>query len=879
MTLLATPALVRSKVSDVLRLDSSARVVALLANPSWSYAQRVDLPGGRGAVVRPCVSTLAVRDALSTLEDLAPADVLVLLTESESAALGDSINARLAGQRILPLDRWQHLMSLFRAKDIHPGLTREAWAVDALLALTPSDGYPAVRSGYLDRETALGELAARSAGLGELYLDLAGLLQWTLDPDNLERWKTLDTDVRSGLTSWLTERGGDGRVINAVLRCMGGDYGADTVSVGLALSALVNPSVRDEAKVPRTMLETRAVGAALDDEVSRAWGETADALIQRSIAALGRTGVGAVLRRAEELLAEQNAVDFARASNVLEASLAQRTVRLGEEIDRLLRKRSLAPGHLAPLEEALAAVESHALADDHAERCRRATMAVRLVRWVARQKEAAPKPALDLADAARRQQDVDAWVDVARARVWEGDIDATVGSAYGTLCGIVDGIRAEHEERFARLLADHAKTGSTRRDLLPVEDLLGEILLPLAKVDRVLLLVLDGMSTGVARELLADLTARGWVEHGVEPARPVLSVLPSITRFSRTSLMTGRLMDGSAATEKSAFTERKWQLFHKSDLTSAGAGDALSAAVLNAVNGKAPLVGVVVNTVDDALDKGGRTPWSAESVDRLLDLLTAAEQGNRVVVLVSDHGHVHERGSRLESDDSAGARFRTSNRPAGKDEVELTGPRVLAGDGRIVAAWNEKLRFGKQRNGYHGGASAQEVVIPLALLARSTLDLDGWRPRHHPQPEWWAASTPVEEPDVARPTTKGKRPRKPEPTIQDEDALFTTAEVEADGWIDRALASDVIQDQLRRSRRGGMPADRLAVLLRALDAQGGAATRTVVARALDIPEGRVSAQVAAAQRVVNLDGYEVLSMEGETIRLNASILRMQVGQA
>ena len=210
-------------------------------------------------------------------------------------------------------------------------------------------------------------------------------------------------------------------------------------------------------------------------------------------------------------------------------------------------------------------------------------------------------------------------------------------------------------------------------------------------------------------------------------------------------MLTGRLTDGTQEVEKAAFAERGWPLFHKADLSAAGAGDALAPEVVRAIRSKATVAGIVVNTVDDTLDKGGRAPWAAESVDRLLDILTAARDADRLVLIVSDHGHVHERGSRLERDDSGGARWRCSPRAVGDDEVELTGQRVLLGGGRIVAAWNEKLRYGPVRNGYHGGASAQEVVIPLALLAREELTIAGWAPVHHPQPDWWFEA-PAAEP-------------------------------------------------------------------------------------------------------------------------------------
>ena len=82
-------------------------------------------------------------------------------------------------------------------------------------------------------------------------------------------------------------------------------------------------------------------------------------------------------------------------------------------------------------------------------------------------------------------------------------------------------------------------------------------------------------------------------------------------------------------------------------------------------------------------------------------------------------------------------------------------------------------------------------------------------------------------------------------------------------------------ERLSRLRRGAMPADQLAVLLRLLDSRGGAATRVAVARALDIPEPRLGSQIAAAQRVVNIDGYDVLQMESDTVRLNAALLKTQ----
>jgi hypothetical protein len=871
VSVLATPALVRNKLVEVLRRDEDVRVVALAASPDWPYDEHLDLPAGRTAMVRPCVSTLAVRDQLVRVDKLPKGDVLVLLTDRDSHELGASITSRLAAQKVLPLDRWQQLTSLFRARAIDPALVDEQWAVDALLAAPPPEGYPAVQTGYLDRETALVTLAAVRAGLTRLDLDLTGLLQWSLDPEHVTRWRELAEPVRDGLVKWLAGRGGRADVIRTVLSCLGGAYGVDTVAVGLVLAALSHAAVRDDAQVPRTLLESRTVGAALDPGAALEWGRAAEGLVQRHLAVTGRSAVGSVLQRAEELLAELGATELAHRSIVLESAFTQRVRRVGAEIAAVQKGKPT--GDPDRVQQALADLQAHALAGDHADRVTRGEMAVRLVRWVTRQRLDPQAPAASLAEAACRQQDDDGWVDVARARVWEGDVDPSVGAPYQALCATVDELRAEHEQRFAQLLADYTRTGSGLAELLPVEDVLADVVVPLTTARRVLLLVLDGMSTGVARELLGDLAWLGWTEHTLAPARPVLSVLPSITRVSRTSLLAGRLSDGDQTMEKATFAERGWPLFHKADLVAAGAGEPLTTTVAGAIRGTAPVVGVVVNTVDDTLDKGGRSSWTADSVDRLRDLLTLAHDSDRVVVLVSDHGHVHERGSRLESDDSGGARFRFSNRPVVEDEVELTGLRVLLGGGRVVAAWNERLRYAKIRNGYHGGASAQEVVIPLALLARSEVEVPGWTPSYHPEPDWWVehrTEKPARAKKTARPGTRRTKLAEP--------GLFDEAEVAATTWIDRVLASDVVAAQLAR-RRGVMPKDRLAVLLRTLDYRGGAATRAVVARALNVPDGRLAGQVTAAQRVLNIDGYDVLEMDGDTVRVNVALLKTQAGVA
>ena len=83
-------------------------------------------------------------------------------------------------------------------------------------------------------------------------------------------------------------------------------------------------------------------------------------------------------------------------------------------------------------------------------------------------------------------------------------------------------------------------------------------------------------------------------------------------------------------------------LFHKATLQESE--DAVLAADVRKEIGSAhrKIVGVVINAVDDNLLKGGQidTRWSRDEIKVLPALLHEARMARRLVVLVSDHGHV-----------------------------------------------------------------------------------------------------------------------------------------------------------------------------------------------------------------------------------------------
>jgi len=67
------------------------------------------------------------------------------------------------------------------------------------------------------------------------------------------------------------------------------------------------------------------------------------------------------------------------------------------------------------------------------------------------------------------------------------------------------------------------------------------------------------------------------------------------------------------------------------------------------------------------------------------------------------------------------------------------------------------------------------------------------------------------------------------------------------------------------------------MLLRTIDARGGSIMKAPLAQALGVPLFRIDGLVQNISRILNVDGYEVLSFERttETISLNTNLLKTQ----
>src|SRR5262249_45739254 len=256
-----------------------------------------------------------------------------------------------------------------------------------------------------------------------------------------------------------------------------------------------------------------------------------------------------------------------------------------------------------------------------------------------------------LAKAARDYLDQGSFVDWARSVLRAGDPVRCLSEGYARLLERVASRREGQNRSFAELLRDQVGAGSTAPDPVPVERILDEVVAPLAAHVPVLLIVLDGMSPAVARELLADVTRLDWFSLGPEgrSVRPGLAAIPCVTEVSRTSLFCGRLCPGTAADEVPGFAAHPGLrshcrnghppvLFHKIALQEAG-DTSLAANVREAIaSPQERVVGVVVNAVDDHLLKGEQLDlrWTRDEIKVLPPLLYEARSARRGVVLLSD---------------------------------------------------------------------------------------------------------------------------------------------------------------------------------------------------------------------------------------------------
>jgi len=894
---------IKAEVATLRRRRAIEKPVGIRSAGRW-LGSATHTDGDTIFAISQCDSPLALRLALRPPADAAAApQVRVVVTNLPDRDIAPDIFARLHRGRLFEIERWSLVRQLFAADSIDPRLVQQEWLADAVVEWLAGRRLPAVKSGFLDADTLWREFLAATIGLVADVPDLAALFKWSLDAENVRRLRDLPAPVRAGVEEWLRSRGGS--AADFVFAVADRTAQPDAVPLGLAVGALVHDDVRGKAERSLGKLEgawfgTRKVSF---EDLRRAQGEAAailraevaDPLEQRRITA-----------RADELLAAIDGTPFAHASPFLPVGYAQRLGTFATAARAFATDPAASPG---PVEKAAARVRRHDQMHAHPADADRLDMALRLVRWLHAERKSPSEPG-SLAEAAGDYLATGSFVDWARTTVGRVAASRELTEA---IASIRDVATAEQERRaaaLAGLLAGATSGGVLPDGILPIERVLDEVVAPLARAVPVLLVVLDGMSAAVCRELVASITRSRstWAEiapAGTTALRPVLAVIPCETRFSRASLLAGRLT-ADCRDEKAAFAGHDGLkaacgsgsgpiLYMKGDL-----GTTLPDAVRDEI--AAPgrrVIATIVNAVDDHLAKADQidVAWSPDTIKILDGLLHEAASANRVVVLTSDHGHVLECGSTARVSDG-GERWRPSGGTLAPDEVLLRGSRVLAPGGEIVTSSSERVRYiASTKRGYHGGANPQEMIVPIAVLAPAAkADLPAWLPGWQFVPEsspaWWhadGAAPPA--PRAAPPTVPAPPPpgmlfdiHRDAPAAVPQVAPSATAaagDAPAPAWLAGVVASDIYAIQKEIIGRAHVGDDTLGRILAALDARGGTLTKAALARAVAYPLFRMQGLLSNVQRVLNVDGYPVITVDSEsdTVVLDRQLLLVQFGVA
>ena len=205
----------------------------------------------------------------------------------------------------------------------------------------------------------------------------------------------------------------------------------------------------------------------------------------------------------------------------------------------------------------------------------------------------------------------------------------------------------------------------------------------------------------------------------------------------------------------------------------------------------------------------------------------------------------------------------------------------------MIVPWSEKIRYGIKKNGYHGGVAPQEMVTPIAVLSPSDAFPDGWVDVPVDMPPWWEEPAAIPEfPAKVPARTKSPKPRETGLlfSLEDESVEVRTpiAKVAVDGGlVAKLFQSPIFEQQKKLAGRSVPPDEILRSVLTMLDSSaadaadfGGDCSYFV-----NFPPIRLRGLLAVMQRVLNIDGFAVLTRDetSDTVDLNRELLKRQFG--
>lgn len=909
------PMPIKTQVQAIYQSDAAADCIALVWPEALTDNEIMDEVSGKTTRFVYCPSELAMREALVKFS-LSP-ECLVLVSPFNEVHLAKDVLARIwknAPQQISP---WKNLQQFIKVREIDPRLKKNGqWIAKALLGRLDHYQHKVNFGEVLDQESAWQAIALAYLAYSEPTLDLQSVFNWSVNSGRAALVDELPDDVKDNLGDWL--KLGLPKFSDLVKTLLLDGQADDLLSIGLACSIMYYQKIEQLPQIDTTELhssrgvfkERYLAGQSFDQGLLQQFGNEAVIAVSQLLNKQGYQAMNTVLGKAEQFIASLDLTVVVDLSTVLPTSLQRRLSRYAHSLGKVL-----AGGDTSLAESALVEVNRHLLSQFTAQRetMERAKMAIRLARWL----KQAPGSSHNAAGAIGEYIGQGSFADWARSVVWSGDVHEDLSKVYQQLTEQVSAKREVQNKNFSKYMEGIARGDVLPKSYIPVEDTLERLVAPIAEQSPVLLLVLDGMSEAVYRELTEDLVKHHWLElrESDQQGDPCLvAALPTVTKVSRCSLLSGRLQEGVATNEKQAFTAHPLlkklastkfppTVFHKADLIQSGSG-ALNTNVRAKLAGtQYKVLAAVINAIDDQLSSSSQVSvdWSLDNITLLRQVLEAAREAGRVVIITSDHGHVLDHDSFYQQSFSDnGERYQLAGGDVSEHEIKVTGHRVVTEDQSVVLPWTERLRYTKSKSmGYHGGASLQEVVIPLGIfVSAENFDvLNGWVevPRH--LPDWWDHKSLVTDnigsyttsviPDSTKTgAEKSKKSQKAKKAAASElmDDMFAspvdTQESDSDKhvvWIDNLFTSVIYQQIKARAGRTPVKEEQLRALIELLDEQQGQAMEATVLRHLSIPKIRLRGLLAAAQKLLNVEGYPVLSIDrdSETVKLNISDLKSQ----
>ena len=184
---------IRAQIRAIRNKAPNAKVFGIFTPGRWT-GPSVHGAGSDEIAIYQCDSPLQMRLALQSAPETASATVLV--TPLDQGKVSDDILVRMALRKLHPINSWEIVRSLFKAKHLDPRITRHTFLADLLLEHAGNRDFPPVAGGLVDADTVWGILLAERLGLSGAHPDVVELLRCTAESDLAGRWKACSAEFR-----------------------------------------------------------------------------------------------------------------------------------------------------------------------------------------------------------------------------------------------------------------------------------------------------------------------------------------------------------------------------------------------------------------------------------------------------------------------------------------------------------------------------------------------------------------------------------------------------------------------------------------------------------------------------------------------------------